>query len=985
MPGPPSESSAKRYRAFISYSHADEKWASWLHRGLETYTVPRALVGTHGQWGALPARLYPIFRDREELASAADLPGRIEEALRASEALIVICSPAAAASRWVGEEVRRFVALHGHERVYCLVVAGEPGSGGAQECFPESIRFRIGPEGELTDEPVEPLAADARPQRDGRDGAILKLLAGLLGTDYDRLRQRDQKRRRTRSRVWAVAAVALIAVLAGAAWYATLRRIEAEQAQAAELKARELAEQQRDLANERQQIALARQLAAQADRMRIEQPAELELASLLAIESVRRLQTLETQQALLGVHRLLPAPPRRLGDGSSMTDAVYSRDGGWLAIQTPERILVFRGGGAARTWETPIRHDADWTLTPDGCCLLSAENGVWRIRALADGRDIPDPPAYFAALQSSRVTQGGVLQFSPDGAWLAVGGKVLHVPDGRMLGLAPQMRWSTFSGDGRSIAQSDGHRVAVFGTDASPRASLAFEQESRPNLSPDGSLLLGLGNDQVEMYELASGVRLYRKRCESPYTDAAFSPDGQHLVLACRNEAQVLDARSGTRTTSLAHGRPVNRVRYSADGRLILTASYDRTSRVFEVERMREVWRATHEGYVVDSQLAPDGRNVLTAGISGYLLWPLNTEPDVLAKLPREAAELAASPDGRWVAAATFEPEAELFVIGRSDGRVRSIARGDDRPLALDFSPDSRRLLMADRRSLRIWDVDGPQHWQWALPDYPYANILATRFATEGEVLIAHGGRSLRSYISLERCALGEGTVDLNGCRARREALPPFHEPNAFFSMDGTELVWSGDGDQPSQLHSWPARDSAGDQRSLPAVRVNDLVVTADRVIAAHTSGGLIEQFGTARQHALRIEHEGYVQRLALAPDRLNLAGALGDPVSVNKNRVVIWSLDKGREVARFARPGHEGPIAFSPDGKRLLYSDGVRIRSVMWQSESLAASVCARLTRNLRCGEWHAWLGDEPYRPTCKALASGCQVAQADNQSTTR
>ena len=27
--------SAFRYRAFISYSHRDETWARWLHRGLE--------------------------------------------------------------------------------------------------------------------------------------------------------------------------------------------------------------------------------------------------------------------------------------------------------------------------------------------------------------------------------------------------------------------------------------------------------------------------------------------------------------------------------------------------------------------------------------------------------------------------------------------------------------------------------------------------------------------------------------------------------------------------------------------------------------------------------------------------------------------------------------------------------------------------------------------------------------------------------------
>jgi hypothetical protein len=77
--GTPSESG--RYWAFISYSQEDESWASWLHQALETYRLPRGLTGHMGKYGELPQRLFPVFRDREELASAADLPARISEVL----------------------------------------------------------------------------------------------------------------------------------------------------------------------------------------------------------------------------------------------------------------------------------------------------------------------------------------------------------------------------------------------------------------------------------------------------------------------------------------------------------------------------------------------------------------------------------------------------------------------------------------------------------------------------------------------------------------------------------------------------------------------------------------------------------------------------------------------------------------------------------------------------------------------------------------
>jgi len=85
----------RKYWAFISYSHRDAEWARWLHRSIETYSVPRRLVGRENSssGGILPRRLNPVFRDRDELPGASDLGLKIREALQASRFLIVICSP----------------------------------------------------------------------------------------------------------------------------------------------------------------------------------------------------------------------------------------------------------------------------------------------------------------------------------------------------------------------------------------------------------------------------------------------------------------------------------------------------------------------------------------------------------------------------------------------------------------------------------------------------------------------------------------------------------------------------------------------------------------------------------------------------------------------------------------------------------------------------------------------------------------------------
>lgn len=221
---------AHRYWAFISYSQRDTHWAQWLHRAIEHYRVPRALVGRRVGTELVPRRLFPIFRDRDELASAADLGQEIREALRVSHSLIVVCSPHAAASRWVDEEIRIFKALGRADRIHCLVVDGEPFAsaiGKAEiECLPPALRFQTDGAGTLTDQRADPLAADARQGKDGRANALLKLIAGILNVRFDELRRRELERAR-RDR-WRRAAQSVAAVLAILLVYAGLADADLE-------------------------------------------------------------------------------------------------------------------------------------------------------------------------------------------------------------------------------------------------------------------------------------------------------------------------------------------------------------------------------------------------------------------------------------------------------------------------------------------------------------------------------------------------------------------------------------------------------------------------------------------------------------------------------------------------------------------------------------------------------------------------------------
>lgn len=186
-------SAKRRFAAFISYAHADAAIAAKLQSKLERYRLPKHIAAAHTEG---EAALGQIFRDREDLAAAPSLSEAIRAAISEAEALVVICSPDAKASRWVGEEIALFRSLHPGRPILAAIVRGEP-----DEAFPEA----------LTEDGTEPLAADLRPEADGEALGFLKIVAGIAGVPLDALVQRDAQRRLRRV-TW-ITAGALAAML----------------------------------------------------------------------------------------------------------------------------------------------------------------------------------------------------------------------------------------------------------------------------------------------------------------------------------------------------------------------------------------------------------------------------------------------------------------------------------------------------------------------------------------------------------------------------------------------------------------------------------------------------------------------------------------------------------------------------------------------------------------------------------------------------
>ena len=203
---------AKRYAAFISYSHADEVAAKLLHRRLETYRLPPHVRSSKGE-----TRVGTIFRDRADLAAASDLTDSIKSALAESGALVVLCSPEARQSQWVDAEIRLFRELNPTAPVLAVILRGEPA-----EALPHA----------LVEGGREPLAADFRKDGDGIKLGFLKVVAALKALPLDSLIQRDAQRRLRRVIGITVVAVTALLAMMGMTAYAISAQREAERQRA---------------------------------------------------------------------------------------------------------------------------------------------------------------------------------------------------------------------------------------------------------------------------------------------------------------------------------------------------------------------------------------------------------------------------------------------------------------------------------------------------------------------------------------------------------------------------------------------------------------------------------------------------------------------------------------------------------------------------------------------------------------------------------
>lgn len=181
-----------RNYVFISYNHKDVKWAKWLQKKLEWYRLPTEI---HNEFSD-SRYIRPVFRDRDNLTSGV-LNDELRNHLVASKYLVVLCSPNSAQSEWVSDEIQAFIDMGRIDKIVPFIIKGDPNDYRhsditqplMDECFPLALRkWNL----EHPNQNLLGIAVTDDGKTD-RQKAFVRLVAHLLGVEFDVLWQRHKR------------------------------------------------------------------------------------------------------------------------------------------------------------------------------------------------------------------------------------------------------------------------------------------------------------------------------------------------------------------------------------------------------------------------------------------------------------------------------------------------------------------------------------------------------------------------------------------------------------------------------------------------------------------------------------------------------------------------------------------------------------------------------------------------------------------------
>ncbi|GHO77048.1 hypothetical protein KSD_48190 [Ktedonobacter sp. SOSP1-85] len=391
-------------------------------------------------------------------------------------------------------------------------------------------------------------------------------------------------------------------------------------------------------------------------------------------------------------------------------------------------------------------------------------------------------------------------------------------------------------------------------------------------------------------------------------TGCAVSSDGKWIVSASEDRTlKVWDVLTGAeRCTLHGHTDSVTGCAISPDGKWIVSASKDETLKVRDVlTGTKRHTLSGHTGWVTGCTFSPDGKWIVSASEDRTLkIWDAFTgaERRTLSGHTDWVNRCAISPDGKWIVSAS--EDGTLKVWDTLTGAERHALHGHNRSVTgCAFSPDGKWIVSASEdRTLKIWDAFTGAERRTLSGHTGWVNGCA--FSPDGKWIVsASNDKKLKvwdAFTGAEQHTLSGHTDCVTGC-----AFSPDGKWIVSASEDGTLKVWDA--------LTGAERHTLGDHIGL----VYGCAVSPDGkwIVSASKDETLKvwDALTRAERHILR-GHTDSLTGCAISPDGKWIVSASAD------GTLTVW--DALTSTKRDTLNGYTDWLAgcaISPDGKWIV------------------------------------------------------------------